>query len=98
LGAFGFPELKLPQLVVDPGQPVAVQFTPPGAISLVTVALKVAGCPAVIGCVGVVSVTEIGGTIVTEAVADFVGSAIDVAVTMIGVVEGTAVKEVEKSV
>jgi hypothetical protein len=55
-GAAGFPELKVPQFVL--GQPDAVQSTPPGAISLVTVALKVAGTPAMIGCVE--SFTDIG--------------------------------------
>jgi hypothetical protein len=49
LGAVGFPELKVPQFEL--GQPVAVQSTPPGAISLMTVAVKVVGTPAVIGCV-----------------------------------------------
>jgi hypothetical protein len=41
--------VKVPQFVL--GQPDAVQSTPPGAISLVTVAVNVAGTPAVIGCV-----------------------------------------------
>jgi len=94
LGAFGSPELKVPQVAV--GQPVAVQSTPPGAISLVTVALKVVGTPAVIACV--VSVTEIGGTIVTAAVPVFVGSAIEVAVTTTGIVEGLEDDDVLKVV
>jgi hypothetical protein len=57
-GAFWFPELKVPQGVTPGGHPLAVQSTPPEAMSLVTVAVNVAGTPAVIGCV--VSATDIG--------------------------------------
>ena len=77
------PQFANPQLV-------ALQSTPPGAISFVTVALKVAGTPAVTvaGFVGD-SVTAMVGTIVIMAVPLLVGSAIEVAVAIVGLGEGT---------
>ena len=56
-GVEGVPELNEPQFVL--GQPVAVQSTPPGAISLFTIALNVAGVPAVVPDGGEIF-TEIG--------------------------------------
>jgi hypothetical protein len=80
--------LNVPQGVTPGGHPLADQTTPAEPMSLVTVALKVAGTPPVIGPDGGFTVTLIGWYTVMAVDADPVGSlaaaAIDVAVTTTG--------------
>jgi hypothetical protein len=76
-GAAAFPELNVPQ--AEAPQLDAVQSRPAAAISLVTVALNVAGVPAVTVEGLAVNETEMVGTILIVTEPDLVGSAMEIA-------------------
>ena len=65
------------------------QVTPPGAISLLTTALKEAAVPAVMGFAAALTEIAMAGTIVMFVEPFLVGSAIEVAVNVTGLVDGT---------
>jgi hypothetical protein len=68
---------------------LADQVTPPGAISLLTTALKEAAVPAVMGFAAALTEIAMEGTIVMLADPVLVVSAIEVAVNVTGLVDGT---------